>query len=120
VEALEETGKGVGAFGGDEPVNVVIHDAVAVNEHAFFLGNEGEAPKVALLFESCGKQFVSVNPARNDVVGRARDDTAGGASHVNLLEKQCGSKAIFLGFFSIRVCPRGHKGLSPRAWGCVP
>jgi hypothetical protein len=52
VEALEEAGKGVGALGGNEPVDVVIHDAVAVNEHAFFVGNAGEAFEVALLFEA--------------------------------------------------------------------
>jgi hypothetical protein len=90
VEALEEAGKGVGSLGGDEPVDVVIHDAVAVNEHAFFLGDEGEAPEVALLFEPSGEQFVPVNPPSDNMMGRAGDDAAGGARHrmSNLLPKK--------------------------------
>jgi hypothetical protein len=87
VEALEEAGKGVGALGGDEPVDVVIHDAVAVNEHALFFGDEGEAPEVALLFEACGEELVAVNSAGDNMMGRAGDDAAGGAGHgmLNLL-----------------------------------
>jgi hypothetical protein len=90
VEALEEAGKGVGALGGDEPVNVVIHDAVAVDEHAFFLGDEGEALEVALHFEACGEQLVAVNSAGDNMMGCTGDDTAGGARHgmLNLLPKK--------------------------------
>jgi hypothetical protein len=90
VEALEEAGKGVGALGGDKPVDVVIQDAVAVNEHALFFGKKGEAPEVALHFEACGEQLLSVNPSGDNMMGRARDDAAGGASHrlLDLLLKQ--------------------------------
>jgi hypothetical protein len=90
VEALEEAGKGVGALGGDEPVDMVIHDAVAVNEHAFFLGEEGETLEVALHFEACGEQLVAVNAAGDNMMGRAGDDAAGGAGHemLNLLPKK--------------------------------
>jgi hypothetical protein len=87
VETLKEAGKGVGALRGDKPVDVVIHDAVAVDEHAFFLGNEGEALEVALHFEACGEQLVAVNSAGDNMMGRAGDDAAGGAGHgmLNLL-----------------------------------
>jgi hypothetical protein len=90
VEALEEAGKRVGALGGDKPVDVVIHDAVAVNEHAFFFGDEGEALEVALFFEACGEQLVAVNAAGDNMMRRAGDDAAGGARHemLDLLPKK--------------------------------
>jgi hypothetical protein len=77
----------VSALGGDKPVDVVIHDAVAMNEHAFFSGEEGEALEVALHFEACGEQLVAVNSAGDNMMGRAGDDAAGGAGHgmLNLL-----------------------------------
>jgi hypothetical protein len=81
VEALEEAGKGVGALGGDKPVDVVVHDAVAVDEHAFFLSNEGEALEVALHFESCGEQLVAVNAAGDNMMGCTGNDATGSARH---------------------------------------
>jgi hypothetical protein len=114
VEALKEAGKRVGALGGDKPVDVVIHDAVAVDEYSFLFSDEGKALEVALLFEPRGKQFVPVNSPSDNMMGRAGDDAAGSASHgiLNLLLKKVaggGEKSQGLGL--------GPKGLSPRALG---
>jgi hypothetical protein len=52
-----------------------------VNEHAFFLGNECETPEVALLFKAGGKQLMSVNSPRNNMMWCARNNSASSASH---------------------------------------
>ena len=85
VSAAEQPFEAGACGGGEDPVDVVVHEAVAVNPDLLLLGNLGEAAEIHLLFCAGGEDAHAVVAARDHVVHDVGQHEAGSAWNRDLL-----------------------------------